>query len=167
MVVQVRVGVVAGHGERREMVLGVGGRWVWCQAGGRLAPGLGVGCGPGWAGGGQKSRGKRSRPAGSGMQSEQCYRRWRKIRRGGGLVGLAWAGAVVGCGVLCPVVSAGGEGWGACVVRGGVSGAACRVCRVWELDCLRSRAGLWGSVACGGGGCVLLPVPYYEEVMRA
>ena len=30
----------------------------------------------------------------------------------------------------------------------------------------RSRAGLWGSVACGGGGCVLLPVSYYEEVMR-
>ena len=52
------------------------------------------------------------------------------------------------------------------MVRGGVSGAACRGCRVWELDCLRSRAGLWGSVACGGGGCVLLPVSYYEEVMR-
>ena len=30
----------------------------------------------------------------------------------------------------------------------------------------RSRAGLWGSVACGGGGCVLPPVSYYEEVMR-
>ena len=30
----------------------------------------------------------------------------------------------------------------------------------------RSRAGLWGSVACGGGACVLLPVSYYEEVMR-
>ena len=30
----------------------------------------------------------------------------------------------------------------------------------------RSRAGLWGPVACGGGGCVLLPVSYYEEVMR-
>ena len=30
----------------------------------------------------------------------------------------------------------------------------------------RSRAGLWGSVACGGGGCVLLPASYYEEVMR-
>ena len=29
----------------------------------------------------------------------------------------------------------------------------------------RSRAGLWGSVACGGGGCVLLPVSYYEEVI--
>ena len=46
--------VVAGHGESREVVLGVGGRWVWCQAGGRLAPGAGVGCGAGWAGGGQK-----------------------------------------------------------------------------------------------------------------
>ena len=30
----------------------------------------------------------------------------------------------------------------------------------------RSRAGLLGSVACGGGWCVLLPVSYYEEVMR-
>ena len=30
----------------------------------------------------------------------------------------------------------------------------------------RLRAGLLGSVACGGGGCVLLPVSYYEEVMR-
>ena len=30
----------------------------------------------------------------------------------------------------------------------------------------RSRAGLWGSVTCVGGGCVLLPVSYYEEVMR-
>ena len=46
--------VVTGRGESREMVLGVGGRWVWCQVGGRLAPGAGVGCGAGWAGGGQK-----------------------------------------------------------------------------------------------------------------
>ena len=72
----------------------------------------------------------------------------------------------VGCGVRPVVASAGGEGWGARVVRGGVSGAACRGCRVWELNCLRSRTGLWVSVACGGGGCVLLPVSYYEEVMR-
>ena len=51
---QVRVEVVAGRGESREVVLGAGGRRVWCQAGGRLAPGAGVGCGAGWAGGGQK-----------------------------------------------------------------------------------------------------------------
>ena len=37
--------VVAGRGESREVVLGVGGRWVWCQAGGS---------GAGWTGGGQK-----------------------------------------------------------------------------------------------------------------
>ena len=35
-----------------------------------------------------------------------------------------------------------------------------------SVDGCGSRAGLWGSVACGGGGCVLLPVSYYEEVMR-
>ena len=49
-----RVVVVAWRGESREVVLGVGGRWVWCQVGGRLALGAGVGCGAGWAGGGQK-----------------------------------------------------------------------------------------------------------------
>ena len=68
------------------------------------------------------------------MQSEQCYRQWRKCRKGGG-------GRV-------RVVVVAGRGWGG-VGRGG-----------------RSRAGLWGSVACGGGGCVLLLVSYYEEVMR-
>ena len=78
----------------------------------------------------------------------------------------AWAWVVVRCGVRRLVTSAGGEGWGARVVRGGVSRAACRGRRVWELDCLRSRAGLWGPLACGGGWCVLLPVSYYEEVMR-
>ena len=31
-----------------------------------------------------RSRGKRSGPGGSGMQSEQCYRQWRKCRKGGG-----------------------------------------------------------------------------------
>ena len=68
------------------------------------------------------------------MQSEQCYRQWRKCRRGGG-------GQV-------RVVVVAGRG------RGGVGQGG------------RSRAGLWGSVVCGGGGCVLLPVSYYEEVMR-
>ena len=151
---------------------GVGGgrRWAWRSSRGGTGRGwpLGVASG-GWEGGGRtvgglcrgrvtgvvwggqgggrKSRGKRSRPVGSGMQSEQCYRRWRKVRGGGGLVGPAWAGAVAGCGVRRAVVTAGGEGWGVRLVRGGVSGAACRGCRVWELDCLRSRAGLWG----GGG----------------
>ena len=123
--------------------------WAWVVAGcgarrvGGSRRGLVLGVGRGALVGGRKSRGKRSRPAGSGMQSEQCYRRWRKVRRGGGgLVGPAWAWAVVGCGVRRVVASAGGEGWGARVVRGGVSCAACRGCRVWELDCLRSRAGL-------------------------
>ena len=162
-----RVVVVAGRGESREVVLGVGGHWVWCQAGGRLAPGAGVGCGAGWAGGGQK----KPRQA---LQARRLRHAERTVllavaqskKGGGGLVGPAWARAVVGCGVRRLVASAGGEGWGARVVRGGVSLAACRGCRVWELHCLRSRAGLWGSVACGAGGCVLLPVSYYEEVMR-
>ena len=85
---------------------------------------------------------------------------------GVGLAGPSWAWAVVGCGARRVVALAGGEGWGARVVRGGVSNAACRGCRVWELNCLQSRAGLLVSVACGGGRCVLLPVSNYEEVMR-
>ena len=145
----------------------MGGRWVWCQAGGRLAPGAGVGCGARWAGGGQK----KPRQA---LEARRLRHAERTVlpavaqskKGGGGLVGPAWAWAVVGAGVRRVVASAGGERWGARVVSGGVSGAACRRCRVGELDCLRSRAGLWGSVACGGGGCVLLPVSYYEEVMR-
>ena len=107
------------------------------------AVGASRGVGWGWEGlvgvGGReegRSRGKRSGPGGSGMQSEQCYRQWRKCRKGGGV------GQV-------RVVVVARRGWG------GVGRAG------------RSRAGLWGSVACGGGGCVLLPVSYYEEVMRA
>ena len=159
--------VVAERGESREVVLGVGGRWVWCQAGGRLAPGAGVGCGAGWAGGGQK----KPRQA---LEARRLRHAERTVlpavaqsKKGGGGVG----GPGVGVGRRwVRRTSRGGVGWGRGMGRacgkGRVSGAACRGCRVWELDCLRSRAGLWGSVACGGGGCVLLPVPYYEEVMR-
>ena len=125
---------------RARVVAGCGAR----RAGGpRQGLVLGVGRG-GLGGGGRRSRGKRSRPAGSGMQSEQCYRRWRKERRVGGGVGAVRAGAVAGRGVRCAVVSAGGEGCGARVARGGASGAACWGRRVWELDCRRSRAGLRG-----------------------
>ena len=64
---------------RARVVAGCGAR----RAGG---PRRGLVLGVGWGGlvGGRRSRGKRSRPAGSGMQSEQCYRRWRKERRVGG-----------------------------------------------------------------------------------
>ena len=71
---------------------------------------------------------------------------------GGGLVRPVWVGAVAGRGVRRAVVSAGGEGRGVRLSRGGVSGAACRGCGVWVLDGLRSRDGHWGLVACGGGG---------------
>ena len=59
----------------------------------------------GWVGAGGrgvgKSRGKRSRPVGSGMQSEQCYRQWRKVRRGGGGGGWgAWRGRGLSLGVV-------------------------------------------------------------------
>ena len=55
------------------------------------------------------------------MQSEQCYRQWRKVRRGGrGLGGLAWVGAVGGRGVRRAVVTVGVEGWGVRLARGGV-----------------------------------------------
>ena len=43
------------------------------------------------------------------MQSEHCYRQWRKVRRGGGgLAGLARVGAVAGRGVHREVVTVGG-----------------------------------------------------------
>ena len=55
------------------------------------AVGASHGVGWGWEGlvgvGGReegRSRGKRSGPGGSGMQSEQCYRQWRKCTKGGG-----------------------------------------------------------------------------------
>ena len=78
------------------------------------------------------------------MQSEQCYRQWRKFRKGGGAVGQARVGVVAGRGERREVVPGVGGRWVWRVVRGGVSGAVCRGCRVWEPGCLRSRAGLWG-----------------------
>ena len=128
--------VVAGRGECREVVLGVRGRWVWCQAGGRLAPGAGVGCGAGWAGGGQK----KPRQA---LEARRLRHAERTVlpavaqskKGGGGLVGPAWAGVVVGCDLRRAVASAGGEGWGVRVVRGGVSGVGARLSAVqsWAL----------------------------------
>ena len=79
------------------------------------------------------------------MQSEPCYRQWRKVRRGGGAAGLAWVGAIAGHGVRRAVVTAGAEGWGVRLARGGLSGAACQGCGVRVLDRLRSRAGPPGS----------------------
>ena len=118
----------------------VGGRWGACAGG--VSRGWG---GAGGRGAG-RSRGKRSRPVGSGMQSEQCYRQWRKERRGGGAGGSgAGGGAFAGRGVRRAVVTAGGEGWGVHLARGGVSGAACQGCGVRVLDRLRSRAWLQGS----------------------
>ena len=118
-----------------------------CRGVGGPFPAVGASRGVGWrweglvgVGGREegRSRGKRSGPGGSGMQSEQCYRQWRKCRNGGGGGGVGQVRVVV----------VAGRRWGG-VGRDG-----------------RSRAGLWGSVARGGGGCVLLPVSYYEEVMR-
>ena len=120
-------------------------RHTACRGVGGPSPAVGAGHGVGWGweglvgvGGREKgrSRGKRSGPGGSGMQSEQCYRQWRKCRKGGGGAGQVRVAVVAG------------RGWGG-VGRGGRSGAE-----------------FWGLVACGGGGCVLLPVSYYEEVMR-
>ena len=80
-------------------------------------------------------------------------------KKDGGWVGPKRAGAVAARGVRCAVVSAGGEGCGARVAWGGVSGAACRGCRVWELDCLRSRVGLRGRwrVVVVGVSCYRCP----------
>ena len=55
------------------------------------------------------------------MQSEQCYRQWRKVRKGGGLAGLARVGAVAGRGVRREAVTIGGasgEGRGVVVPPG-------------------------------------------------
>ena len=136
------------------MVAGCGARRV-----GGSRRGLVLAVGRGGLVGGRKSRGKRSRPAGSGLQSEQCYRLWRKVRRGGGLVGPAWAWAVVGCGVR------GGVGWGrgvgyACgkgrgVGRGvsGVQGVGARLSAVqsWALGV----GGVWWWWVCRATGVLL------------
>ena len=74
-----------------------------------------------------RSRGKRSGPGGSGMQSEQCYRQWRKCRRGGGRVRCGWRSSLgVGGGGLGgvggPELGSGGR-WRVVVV-----GASCYLC---------------------------------------
>ena len=54
-----------------------------------VGAGYGVGWGrEGWVGvGGREEGTSRGKPGGSGMQSEQCYRQWRKVRKEGGGVG--------------------------------------------------------------------------------
>ena len=68
-------------------------RHTACRGLGGPLTAVGAGCGVGWGregwvgvGGREEgvSRGKRSGPEGSGMQSEQCYRQWCKVRKGGG-----------------------------------------------------------------------------------
>ena len=105
--------VPVGSGAREGPTHGVpGGGSTVAGCGRRLWSGVGEG--GGWVGEGGRgegiSRGKRSGPGGSGMQSEQCYRQWRKVRRrgGGGLAGLARVGAVAGRGVRREVVTVGG-----------------------------------------------------------
>ena len=98
------------------------------------AVGAGHGVGWGWEGlvgvGGReegRSRGKRSGPGGSGMQSEQCYRQWRKCRKGGGgqvrvavVAGRGWGGGLGGVGG--PELGSGGR-WRVVEV-----GASCYLC---------------------------------------
>ena len=127
-----------------------------------LAVGTGDGVGWGWEGlvgvGGreeERSRGKRSGPGGSGMQSEQCYRQWRKCRKGGGgsgagggrrwaWVGGGWAGWVVRSWAL----GVGGVWWwlvrpATCVLlRGSDEGE----------DCMGTEAGEPGAGEWGAGG---------------
>ena len=97
------------------------------------AVGASRGVGWGWEGlvgvGGReegRSRGKRSGPGGSGMQSEQCYRQWRKCRRGGGVRCGWWSSLGVGGGGLGgvggPELGSGGR-WRVVVV-----GASCYRC---------------------------------------
>ena len=71
-------------------------RHTACRGVGGPLTAVGASRGAGWGregwvgvGGREKaiSRGKRSGPGGSGMQSEQCYGQWRKIRKGGGAGG--------------------------------------------------------------------------------
>ena len=128
---QVRLVVVAGRGESREVVLGVGGRWVRCQAGGRLAPGAGVGCGAGWAGGGQKKP----------RQALEARGLWHAER------------------TVLPAVAQskkGGGGWWARSGRGPSLGAA-YVARRWRLG-ERDGARVWQAEGCrarrvGDVGC--------------
>ena len=127
------------------------------------AVGAGHGVGWGWEGlvgvGGReegRSRGKRSGPGGSGMQSEQCYRQWRKCRKGGGgrvrcgwwsslgVVGGGWAGWAVQSWAL----GVGGVWWWwvrpatGVLLRGSDEGE----------DCLGTEAGEPGAGEWGVGG---------------
>ena len=163
---QVRVEVVAERGESRDVVLGVGGLGCGARRAGGSRWGLVLGVGRGGLVGGRRSQGKRSRPAGSGMQSEQCYGRWRKVRKGGG----DGEPGVVGGRRWVRRSLRGGVGWGRGMGRvcGKGRGAGRGVSGAQGVGARLSAVHSWalGWVACGGGGCVLLPVSYYEEVMR-
>ena len=70
------------------------------------------------------------------------------------------AGAVVGCGVRCAVVSAGGEGWGARVARGGVSGrrvggVGCGSSTVCGPESGSGDGGVWWWWVCPATGVLL------------
>ena len=81
-------------------------------------PGAGVRGGVEWAGGG-KEKPRQALKARRLRHAEQTVLPAvaQSKKGGGGLVGQALAGAVAGCGVLCAVVTAGGEGWGVRLVR--------------------------------------------------
>ena len=148
--------VPVGSGAREGPTHGVpGGGSTVAGCGRRLWSGVGEG---GWwvgegGGGGGISRGKRSGPGGSGMQSDQCCLQWRKVRRGGGLAGLARVGAVAGRGVRREVVTVGGAsgegrgvaaplGWRCPVrrVRGVGRGCSTDIGQSWAPGC----GGVWG-----------------------
>ena len=101
-----------------------------------------------------RSRGKRSGPGGSGMQSEQCYRQWRKCRKGGGgqvrVVGVAGRGWGGFGRVGGPELGSGGR-WRVVVV-----GASCYRCPTTGSDegedCLGIAAGEPGAEKWGAGG---------------
>ena len=164
--------VPVGSGAREGLTHGVpcSGRTV-AGCGHRSWGGSGewAGGGSGRVGGGQvKSRGKRSRPGGSGMQSAQCYRQWRKVRRGGGLAGVARVGGVAGCGVRSVVVSVRADrgGWGVLLAMAGVRGCSlacsvrCGVSGVWVGGARQTPVQSWAPSVwwrAVAGGCVLLP----------
>ena len=76
------------------------------------------------------------------MQSEHCYRLWRKERRGG-KAGLLRVGVVAGCGICCVVQSVGGDcgGGGVLLAWAGVQ-VCCPVCYPW---CGVSGGRAWGA----------------------
>ena len=131
------------------------------------AVGASHGVGWGWEGlvgvGGReegRSRGKRSGPGGSGMQSEQCYRQWRKCRKGGGGGGGGGSGA--GGGRRWAWVGGGWAGWAVqswALGVGGVwwwwvrpaTGVLLRGSDEGE-DCFGTEAGEPGAGEWGAGG---------------